>query len=64
MQLIRRRQHTGTFCSNDHPEQIEYRYAVVDGVEVPNGQTGPRCFIAGCPDNEAAKGTEQPRVGH
>jgi hypothetical protein len=63
MPLITRREYTGTFCSADHPEQIEYRYALVDGVEIPNGQSGPRCWVGGCPDNEAAKAKEQQRGG-
>jgi hypothetical protein len=61
MQLIRRPENTGSFCSADHPEQIEYCYVLVDGVEVPRGKRGPRCFVAGCPDNEAAKAQEQQR---
>jgi hypothetical protein len=60
MYLIRRPMDTGTFCSAGHPEQIEYHYALVNGVEIPNGQTGPRCWVGGCPDNEAAKAKEQP----
>jgi hypothetical protein len=55
MELIRRREHTGASCAAGHPEQIEYYFVLVDGVEVPNGQIGPRCWIAGCPDNEAAR---------
>jgi hypothetical protein len=38
MQLHRRQVPTGTFCGGNHREQIEYRYALVDGVEVPDGQ--------------------------
>jgi hypothetical protein len=59
MQLNRRQVPTGTFCGGNHPEQIEYRYALVDGVEVPDGQSGPRCFRAGCPDNNAVLAREQ-----
>jgi hypothetical protein len=59
MQLNQRQVPTGTFCGGNHPEQIEYRYALVDGAEVPNGQSGPRCFRAGCPDNEAPLAREQ-----
>jgi hypothetical protein len=54
MQLIRRQVPTRTFCGGNHPEQIEYRYVLADGVEIPDGQSGPRCFRAGCPDNETA----------
>jgi hypothetical protein len=61
--LIRRQQPTGTFCAGNHPEQIEYRYALVDGVEVPDGESSPRCFRAGCPDNELARAKEQQRAG-
>jgi hypothetical protein len=63
MDLIRRQQPTGTFCAGNHPEQIEYRYALVDGVEIPDGESSPRCFRAGCPDNELARAKEQPRAG-
>jgi hypothetical protein len=59
MQLNRRQVPTGTFCGGNHPEQIEYRYALVDGVEVPDGQSGPRCFRAGCPDNNVVLAREQ-----
>ena len=61
MQLSRRQVPTGTYCGGNHPKQIEYRYVLVDGVEVPNGQSGPRCWVGGCPDNEAAKAQEQQR---
>ena len=50
------------YCGGHHPELIEYRYLLVDGVEVPHGQSGPRCFRAGCPDDVAANAKEQ-RVG-
>jgi hypothetical protein len=60
MDLIRRREPTGAFCDHGHPQQIEYHAVVIDGVEVPRGQIGPRCWIAGCPANEAAKAKEQP----
>jgi len=56
---LNRRQPTGTYCGGNHPEQIEYRYALVDGVEVPNGQSDPRCFRTGCPDNFTALAREQ-----
>jgi hypothetical protein len=59
MDLIRRRVPTGTYCGGNHPEQIEYRYALVNGEEIPHGQSGPRCFRAGCPDNETALAKEQ-----
>jgi hypothetical protein len=59
MQLNRRQVPTGTYCGGNHAEQIEYSYALVNGAEVPSGQSGPRCFRAGCPDNEAAKAKEQ-----
>jgi hypothetical protein len=59
MELIRRRVLTGTYCGGHHPEQIEYRCTLVDGVEIPHGQSGPRCFRAGCPDNEVALAKEQ-----
>jgi hypothetical protein len=59
MQLNQRQVPTGTYCGGNHPEQIEYRYALVDGVEVPNGQSDPRCFRTGCPDNFAALAREQ-----
>jgi hypothetical protein len=50
---------TGTYCGGNHPEQIEYRYVLVNGEEIPDGQSGPRCFRAGCPDNDAAIRREQ-----
>ena len=59
MDLIRRRVPTGTYCGGHHPEQIEYRYALVNGEEILHGQSGPRCFRAGCPDNETALAKEQ-----
>ena len=59
MQLKPKRVSTGTFCGGNHPEQIEYRYELVEGVEIPSGQSGPRCFRAGCPDNDAAMAREQ-----
>ena len=59
MQLNRRQVPTGTYCGGNHPEQIEYRYALVNGEEVADGQSGPRCFRAGCPDNDAAMAREQ-----
>jgi hypothetical protein len=52
---------TGTYCGGHHPELIEYRYTLVDGVEVPSGQSGPRCFRAGCPDNVTALARERRR---
>jgi hypothetical protein len=61
MQLTPRQVPTGTFCGGNHPEQIEYRYARVNGAEVPSGQSSPRCFRAGCPDNAAALAKEQQR---
>jgi hypothetical protein len=63
MQLNRRQVPTGTYCGGNHPEQIEYRYALVDGAEVPSGESGPRCFKAGCPDDVVALAREQ-RRGH
>jgi hypothetical protein len=63
MELIWRRMLTGTYRSANHPEEIEYRYLLVDGVEVPHGQSGPRCLRAGCPDNDAALAKEQPSSG-
>jgi hypothetical protein len=59
MELKQQRVPTGTFCGDNHPEQIEYRYVLVNGEQVPHGQSGPRCFRAGCPDNEAALAREQ-----
>ena len=63
MQVNRRQVPTGTYCGGNHPEQIEYRYALVDGAEVPSGESGPRCFKAGCPDDAVALAREQ-RRGH
>ena len=60
-QLNRRQVPTGTYCGGNHPEQIEYRYTLVDGVEILSGQSDPRCFRAGCPDNVAALAREQRR---
>jgi hypothetical protein len=40
MDLIRRRVPTGTCCGGNHPEQIEYRYVLVNGEEIPHGQSG------------------------
>jgi hypothetical protein len=57
--LNRRQVATGTFCGGNHPEQMEYYYALVDGVEVPEGHSGPRCFRGGCPDNVAALAREK-----
>jgi hypothetical protein len=59
MQLNRRQVPTGTYCGGNHPKQIEYRYALVNGEEIPDGQSDPRCFRAGCPDNIAAMAREQ-----
>jgi hypothetical protein len=59
MQLNRRQVPTGTFCGGNHPEQIEYRYALVNGAEVPSSQSDPRCFRPGCPDNAMALAREQ-----
>ena len=59
MDLIRRRVPTGTYCGGNHTEQIEYRYALVNGEEIPQGQSGTRCFRVGCPDNETALAKEQ-----
>ena len=59
MQLNQRQVPTGTFCGGNHPEQTEYRYALVKGAEVPSGQSGPRCFQPGCPDNAMALAREQ-----
>ena len=52
---------TGTYCGGNHAEQIEYSYALVNGAEVPSGQSGPRCFRAGCPDNVTALARERRR---
>ena len=46
MELKQQRVPTGTFCGGNHPEQIEYRYALVNGEEIPHGQSRPRCFRA------------------
>jgi hypothetical protein len=59
MQLNRRQVPTGTYCGGNHPEQIEYRYELVNGEEIPHGQSGPRCFRAGCPDNAWVLDREQ-----
>ena len=59
MDLIRRPVPTGTYCGGNHPEQIEYRYTLVNGEEIPHGQSRPRCFRAGCPDNQTALAKEQ-----
>ena len=59
MQLIRRQVPTGKYCGGNHPEQIEHRYTLLNGVEIPDGQSGSRCFRAGCPDNAAALAREQ-----
>jgi hypothetical protein len=56
---LNRRLPTGTYCGGNHPEQIEYRYTLVDDAEVPSGQSSPRCFRAGCPDNHSALAKEQ-----
>ena len=61
MQLNRRQVPTGKYCGGNHPEQIEYRYALVDGAEVFSGQSDPRCFRAGCPDDGVALAREQRR---
>ena len=59
MQLKRRRVPTGTYCGGNHPLQIEYRYTLVNGEEIPHDQSGPRCFRAGCPDNAWVLDSEQ-----
>lgn len=59
MQLYQRQVPTGKYCGGNHPQQIEYHYALVDGQEVPHGQSSPRCFRAGCPDNASALAKEQ-----
>ena len=59
MDFISRRLPAGTYCGGHHPEQIEYRYVLADGEETPHGQSGPRCFRDGCPDNVAAMAREQ-----
>ena len=56
---LNRRLPTGTYCGGNHPEQIEYHYTLVEGAEVPSGQSGPRCFRAGCPDNDFAVAKEK-----
>ncbi len=62
MQLNQRQVPTGTYCGGNHPQQIEYNYELVDGEEVPHGQSGPRCFRTGCPDNARALAKEQRRA--
>jgi hypothetical protein len=59
MQLNQRQVATGTYCGGNHPQQIEYSYALVDGDEVPHSQSDARCFRTGCPDNAAAMAREQ-----
>jgi hypothetical protein len=59
MQLKPRRVSTGTFCGGNHPEHIEYSSELVDGVEIPSGQSGPRCFRPGCPDDASVLAREQ-----
>ena len=59
IQLNQRKVPTGTYCGGNHPQQIEYSYELVDGAEVPHGQSGPRCFRPGCPDNARALAKEQ-----
>ena len=59
MRLNRRQVPTGTYCGGNHPEQIEYRYTLDNGEEIPHSQSGPRCFRAGCPDNDSALAREQ-----
>jgi hypothetical protein len=59
IRLNQRQVPTGTYCGGHHPELIEYRYKLVDGVEVPSGQSGPRCFRVGCPDNVTALARER-----
>ncbi len=59
MQLNQRQVPTGTFCGGNHPEQIEDRYSLVNGAEVPSSQSAPRCFRPGCPDNAVALAREQ-----
>jgi hypothetical protein len=59
MKLNQRQVPTGTYCGGNHPEQIEYRYALVNGAEVSRGQSSPRCFRPGCPDNAVAFASEQ-----
>jgi hypothetical protein len=45
MELKQQRVPTGTFCGGNHPEQIEYRYVLVNGEEVPHG---PLCSEVPC----------------
>jgi hypothetical protein len=59
MKLNRRQVPTGTYCGGNHPEQVEYSYALVNGAEVASGQSSRRCFRAGCPDNYSAMVKEQ-----
>jgi hypothetical protein len=61
MELNQRQVPTGTYCGGNHPQQIEYRYALVNGAEILSGQSDPRCFRAGCPDNVAALAKERRR---
>ena len=61
MQLNQRQVPTGTYCGGNHPQQIEYHYALVNGEEVARGQSGPRCFRVGCPDNARAIAREERR---
>ncbi|MEE6178916.1 hypothetical protein [Mycobacterium sp. 050134] len=61
MQLNQRQVPTGTYSGGNHPEQIEYRYTLANGAEILSGQSDPRCFRAGCPDNAAALARERRR---
>ena len=56
---LNKRLPTGTYCGGNHPQQVEFRYTLADGAEVLIGQSFPRCFRPGCPDNEVAKAKEQ-----
>ena len=62
MELIRRREPTGAYCGGNHPELVEHRYVIFDGEEFQSGQSDPRCFRDGCPDNVAALAREQRRA--
>lgn len=59
MGFEQRPEYTGEKCSGGHDE-----YVVIDTLD---GQFvtehGPRCWVGGCPDNEAKKAAEQPGSG-
>ena len=58
----RRQVPTGTYCGGNYPEQIEYRYALVNRAEVPSGPKRSALLqTRGCPDDAAAMAREQRR---